>query len=82
MVRADWSRTLSQPLLIPDVIVLATLADVRELMRHLPADRRSRSTWRRVAVDIEAAADGGDIEGAAIALRIVLFLEGVECRPG
>jgi hypothetical protein len=34
-----------------------------------------------VAADIEAAADGGDIEGAAIALRLVLMLEGVECRP-
>jgi hypothetical protein len=30
---------------------------------------------------IEAAASGGDIEGAAIALRMVLMLEGVECRP-
>jgi len=63
-------------------MVIATLADVRELMRHLPADRRERSTWRRVAADIEAAAGGeGDIEGAAIGLRLVLFLERVECRP-
>jgi hypothetical protein len=34
-----------------------------------------------VAVDIESAAGGGDIAGAAIALRTVLMLEGVECRP-
>jgi hypothetical protein len=61
-------------------MTLATLADVRELMRHLPADRRARPTWRRVATDIEAAAGGGDIEGAAIGLRMVLMLEGVECR--
>ena len=79
--RANWSRPLPQPLLIPDVMVLATLADVRELMRHLPADRRERRTWRRVAADIEAAAAGGDIEGAVIGLRMVLFLERVECRP-
>ncbi len=46
-------------------MVLATLADVRELMRHLPVDRRERSTWRQVAADTEAAAAGGDIEGAA-----------------
>jgi hypothetical protein len=77
----NWPRPLPQPLLIPDVILLATLADVRELMRHLPAGRRSRSTWRRVATNVEAAASGGDIEGAAIALRMVLFLEGVDCRP-
>jgi len=62
-------------------MTLKTLADVRELMRRLPADRRARSTWRCVAADIEVAAGGGDIEGAAIGLRLVLMLEGVECRP-
>ncbi len=80
MPRTNWSRALPQPLLIPDVMVLARLADVRELMRHLPKDRRERSTWRRVAADIEAAASGGDIEGAAIGLRMVLMLEGIACR--
>jgi len=71
---------LPQPLVIPKVMTVRTLANVRELMRHLPEDRRSRPTWHRVAADIEAAAGGGDIEGAAIALRLVLFLERVECR--
>jgi hypothetical protein len=61
-------------------MTLKTLADVRELMRHLPVDRRARSTWQRVAADIEAAAGGSDVEGAAIGLRVVLMLEGVECR--
>jgi hypothetical protein len=42
--RPDWSRRLPQTLLIPDVMILATLADVRTLMQHLPEDRRSRST--------------------------------------
>jgi hypothetical protein len=79
--RPNWSRALPQPFLIPDVIVLATLADVRELMRHLPEDRRSRPMWRRVEADIEAAAAGGDVEGAVIGLRMVLFLERVECQP-
>ncbi len=60
-------------------MTLRTLADVRELLRHLPADRRAPPMWR-VAADIAAAAAGGDIEGAAIELRLVLFLEGVECR--
>ena len=58
-----------------------TLADVRELMRHQPVDRRARPTWRRVSADIEDAAGGGDIEGAVIALRMVLMIEGVKCRP-
>jgi hypothetical protein len=62
-------------------MILATLADVRTLMQHLPEDRRERSTWRRVGADIEVAAAGGDIAGAAIALRMVLMIEGVECRP-
>jgi hypothetical protein len=79
--RPNWSRALPHLLVIPDVMTLTTLADARELMRHLPADRRARQTWRRVAADIEAAAGGGDIEGAVIALRMVLMIEGVECRP-
>jgi hypothetical protein len=41
-------------------MTLKTLADLRELMRHLPEDRRSRPTWRQVAADIEAAAGGGE----------------------
>jgi hypothetical protein len=44
-------------------------------------DRRAGTTWRKVAADIEAAAGGGDVAGAVIALRLVLALEGVECRP-
>ncbi len=61
--------------------MLATLADVREPVRHLPEDRRLRPTWRLVTADMEAAAAGGDIEGEAIGLHMMLMLEGVECRP-
>jgi hypothetical protein len=42
-------RSLPRPLVIPDVMTLSTLADVRTLMRHLPAGhgrRLCRSTWR------------------------------------
>lgn len=60
--RPNWSRALPQPLLIPDVMVLATLNDVRELMRHLPEDRPGTiETARQVATDIEAAAAGGNM---------------------
>jgi hypothetical protein len=72
--RPNWSRPLPQPLVIPSVMTLRTLDDVRQLMRHLPADRRARSTWQHVAADIEAG--GGDVEGAAIGLRMVLMLRG------
>ena len=63
-------------------MTLRTLADVRELMRHLPEDRRARSTWRYVASQLDQAAAGTIDPGeAAIALRLVLMLEGVECQP-
>lgn len=78
--RLDWSRRLPRPLVIPKVMTLTRLADVRELMRHLPADHRNRSTWRLVADDLEAAARGADPADVSIALRIVLMLEHVEYR--
>jgi hypothetical protein len=48
MPRANWSRPLPRPLVIPSVMTLRTLADVRELMRHLPAEHRNSRTWRYV----------------------------------
>lgn len=80
MVRASWQRRLPQTLVIPDVAELVTLADVRSLMRHLPPETREKHTWRYVASQLEQAANGGDVAGAVIALRLVLMLEGVECR--
>ena len=82
MPRPDWSRALPRPLVIPSVMTLRTLADVRELMRHLPEDRRARSTWRYVARQLaDAAAGAADPADAAISLRLALMLENVECRP-
>ena len=80
--RLDWTLRLPQPLVIPSVMTLRTLADLRELMRHLPEDRRARPTWRYVAQQLaEAAAGAADPADAVIALRLVLMLENVECRP-
>jgi hypothetical protein len=82
MPRPNWSRPLPRPLVIPEVMTIATLADVRELMRHLPEDRLARSTWRYVASQLDKAANGTlDTVEIEIALRLVLMLEGVKCRP-
>jgi hypothetical protein len=78
----NWSRPLTRPLVIPEVMKLVTLADVRELIeRHLPAHFHDKATWRVVAKDLKAAAQGADTAEVSIALRMALSLEGVECRP-
>jgi hypothetical protein len=59
---------------------LATLADVRALMQHLPNGHRQRSTWRYVEAQVADAASGGDVIAAYVTLLLVLMLERVECR--
>jgi hypothetical protein len=82
MPRPDWSRPLPQPLVIPTVMTLRTLDDVRELMRHLPEENRSKAPWRYVASQLDKAATGKlDAVEVEIAPRLVLMLEGVKCRP-
>jgi hypothetical protein len=49
-------------------------------MRHLPKEHRARHTWRHVAAELEKAAAGADVIDLAIALRLALMLENVECR--
>jgi hypothetical protein len=78
--RADWSRPLPRALMIPTVMTLKTLADVRTLMGHLPEDRRTRPSWRRVASELAKAAAGAGTADVSIALRMALSIEGVEYR--
>jgi hypothetical protein len=78
--RSNWSRALPRSLVIPTVMALKTLADVRELMRHLPPGCRERPTWRHVAAELERAVAGADTVDVAIALRLALMLGNVECR--
>ena len=80
--RLNWSQSLPRPLVIPDVMKLATLADVRALIdKHLPKDRHDRPTWRHVAAELNKAAAGSDTADVAIALRLALIIEHVECLP-
>jgi hypothetical protein len=71
---------LPRSLIIPRVITLRTLADVRTLMQHLPPTRE-KVTWRHVATYLDEAARGGDTVNVAVPLQMVLSMEGVECRP-
>ena len=46
----DWRRPLSRPIVIPKVMTLEMLENVRALVhRHLPAEYRSKQAWQRVA---------------------------------
>ncbi len=80
--RADWSRPLPRPLVIPKVMTLRTNGDVRELIEHhLPPAFRTKATWQYVMARLTESALGADTANAAIALRMVLSMEGVECKP-
>ena len=82
MAQPDWSRELPQPLKIPTVMTLRTLADVRDLVeRHLPAECRERETWRYVVSQLAEAARSGDVKEVEVALQLVLQLEQVPCLP-
>jgi hypothetical protein len=67
-------------MIVAGVIRLSTLADVRELLdRHLPSEFKNKTTWRYVTGELEKAARGAETEDIAVALRMVLSLEGVTC---
>jgi hypothetical protein len=48
MRHAGWSTPLPRPLTIPGIMTIKTLADVRDLIGHVPAERRKISTWKHV----------------------------------
>ena len=67
--------------MIPDVMELATLADVRALVeKHLPAEYRSKFTWHQLAGLLRRAAEADRMSPRFTALRIVLQLEGVKVQ--
>jgi hypothetical protein len=78
----NWRRPLPRPIVIPKVMTLTTLDDVRALVhRHLPAEYRSKQTWQRVASIATAAARGQlPPDDVAVALKLVLSMEGIPCQ--
>jgi hypothetical protein len=76
----DWSRPLPQQIVIPDLMTLRTLADVRVLLSHLPKEYRAKETWRHVAKTLDEATHGAYPVEFAVALKLVLSLDHVACR--
>jgi hypothetical protein len=75
--RTDWSQPLPQPIIIPDLMTLRTLADVRTLLGHLRPDQREKTTWRHVADRLDEAARGASVVEVFALLRTVLTMEGM-----
>jgi len=73
---------LPRPIIIPGIATLVTLADVKSLIeRDLTTRCRQKAAWRYVAERLVEAARDGDTMRVAVALRMVLSMEGIECRP-
>ena len=78
----NWRRPLPKPIIIPKVMKLSTLEDVRALVhKHLPAEYREKQTWQHVASITTAAARGQlPADEVAVALKMVLSMEGIACQ--
>jgi len=66
--RPDWSRPLPRPIVIPEIMTIKTLADVRKLLGHIPKEARQASTWQHVQTQLNAAAKGGDVRDVSVVL--------------
>jgi hypothetical protein len=80
--RPNWSTSLPQPITIPEVITIKTLADVRKLLGHIPKERRALSSWQHVKKTLQACTRGDDPANISVALQVVLQAERVPFRVG
>jgi hypothetical protein len=73
-----WSRPLSQPIVLKDGRVIATLNDARVVMRSLPATSQGRDVWLYAGgLMLEAATSNVPIGEAAAQLRRALRADGL-----
>jgi hypothetical protein len=82
MPKPNWSRSLPRPLVIPKVMTLRTLADVRAFLKLLPAEFRQRHTWQCVAANLKSSAQGADVVDLFVSLQMVFMLERAVWRLG
>jgi hypothetical protein len=74
--RGNWRRKLSAPLQVRNGPTLRTLADARAWILELSADVQEWSACQAAARKMLEAADGGDIDAAALQLELALFTSG------
>ena len=70
-------RPLPRALVIPELMTLRTLADVRKLLGHLPQAHRAKPTWRYVADRLDDAARDADVIDLVVPLRMAMTMEGI-----
>jgi hypothetical protein len=64
---------LPLPITIPGAMTINTIADVRELLKHIPKEKRALARWQH----LEAALNAGDPVETAAVLKLVLQIERV-----
>ena len=78
MPSPNWSQPLPRPIIIPEVMQLATLVLYD---KHLPAEYRAKFGWRELAALLRRAAQGReDAAEVAAALQLILQIEHVPYR--
>jgi hypothetical protein len=77
MAELAWSTPLPRPITIPKVMKLKTLDDVRNLINHIPEERRASPSWQHVETTLQACAAGDHSANISVALKLVLLAEKV-----
>lgn len=75
--RPAWSTLLPRPIIIPEVMTLKTLTDVRKLISHIPEGRRASPYWQHVEATLQACAAGDNTVNISVALKLALLAEHV-----